>query len=70
MVGRRHDELTAQGFTPRFTAGGARLEEARRQYEELGFEVVFDEPRPREGECAACLAGPEAAWVVYTRPGG
>jgi hypothetical protein len=53
----RYDQLTAQGWTKRFTAGEPRLSEAVGEYQELGFEVQVEPIDPNEmtEECASCL---------------
>jgi hypothetical protein len=46
----------AAGWERRFIADGARVEEAMRLYEELGFEVCADplQPEALAGECEDC----------------
>jgi hypothetical protein len=66
----RHDQLTAQGWTKRFTAGEPRLSEVVGEYQELGFEVQVEPIDPNEitGECTSCLmACCDRYKTIYTR---
>jgi hypothetical protein len=66
-----HDQLTAQGWTKRFTAGEPRLSEAVGEYQKLGFEVQVEPIDPKEmtGECTSCLmAFRDRYKTIFTRP--
>lgn len=67
----RHQELIDRGWTRRFSAGRARLDEAATMYRELGLDVILEPPDPgaQNGSCANCAAGqPDDVRVIYTRP--
>ncbi|MBI4768514.1 MAG: hypothetical protein HY787_28635 [Deltaproteobacteria bacterium] len=66
----RHDQLTTQGWTKRFTADEPRLSEAAEEYQELGFEVLLEPLNAQEisGECVSCLiASGDRYKTIYTR---
>jgi len=66
----RHDQLTAEGWTKKFTADEPRLSEAVEEYKELGFEVLLEPIDPQElsGECTSCLmASCDRYKTIYTR---
>ncbi len=66
-------ELARHGWTRRFTAMGARLQEAAALYRGLGFEVRLEPAQPGIEEvppasgCAQCLVM-SLARTIYTRP--
>lgn len=70
----RAEQLTAQGWTKRFTASEPRLSEAVRTYRELGFEVHLEPVASEDLPAAACaecyLVRSRRVFVVYTRPKG
>ena len=62
---------TADGWTYRFVAEGARAEEMVRLYLELGFEVAADPVLTSTDEqvCTECYdASPRPYQAIYTRP--
>ncbi|HEX8729411.1 MAG TPA: hypothetical protein VF739_12350 [Ktedonobacterales bacterium] len=65
--------LEREGWTRRFTAIGARLQEAIDLYRALGFEIRLEPAEPRADEladqaaCAQCFVM-SLARTVYTRP--
>ncbi len=66
----RHDQLTSQGWTKRFTADEPRLSEAVEEYQGLGFEVLVEPMDPREmtGKCTSCLlASSDRYKTIYIR---
>ena len=66
----RDRALTDQGWDRRFSAGPPRLDEAVREYRELGFEVLVEPVAadPSEGTCTACVVeNPDQVKVIYTR---
>jgi hypothetical protein len=56
-----------EGWTKRFTASGEKLEEAVKNYQELGFLVRLVEPEPIEA-CDGCPGEPEGTLLILTKP--
>ncbi|OGO39667.1 MAG: hypothetical protein A2Z04_02375 [Chloroflexi bacterium RBG_16_57_9] len=71
-ISPREKELTAQGWTKRFTLPTMRLNEFVQVYDSLGFEVLLEPVVPdltRE-DCASCqILDCLLLKTVYTRPG-
>ena len=70
----REDELRKQGWTKRFSASGARLEESAEFYKSMGLEVLLEPARAEDFACPECHPQPPSAtiagyYVIYTRPG-
>lgn len=65
--------LEREGWTRRFTAMGARLNEAVELYRGLGFDIRLEPAEPRSEEvadrsgCAQCFVM-SLARTIYTRP--
>ena len=64
--------LEAEGWEERFSAAGARLQEAAEYYESLGYEVRIEDlvDSVEDGACTTCFAGVGAegrVGVIFTR---
>lgn len=70
---QRAEQLAREGWTRRFTALGARLEEAIALYRGLGYEIMLEPGTPGSSEgtdtlaCAQCFVM-SVARTIYTRP--
>lgn len=68
---RADAELIAAGWTRRFLADPVRLEEIRKLYVELGFDVRAERPHPDDfaPTCGDCPEDACRTYVmIYTRP--
>ena len=63
------DKLKAEGWTQRFTASGARLQEAIEDYRTLGFEVKTVPVKELGGDgCTVCFEDEnDATEMIFTR---
>lgn len=64
--------LEAEGWEERFSAAGARLEEAAEYYKSLGYEVRIEDlvDSAEDGACTTCFVGVGAegrVGVIFTR---
>jgi hypothetical protein len=64
----REEELKKEGWEKRFTIDEPRLSEMAEQYNELGFEVLFEPVDLSSEECTSCMAAaPQRYKTIYTR---
>ena len=67
--GKDEEILVAQGWERRFVAEPKAAEEARKNYEELGYTVklVPIDTQAVRPECAGCQASLEKFQIIFTR---